>query len=133
MRQAISLILAVAVLGALASCGGATANKAAVDCSTYKFPSAMWDGTTGYAHRDEATIERRRNAADAVLDCQLLHGLNVEQVTRLLENKHRSEPETPHDWTYSIGPGRGPFSVDDEFLGVLFSRGRVVNVSISDG
>lgn len=132
MRQAISAMLAVAVLGALASCGG-SAKTASVDCSAYKFPSAMWDSTTGYAHRDEATIAHRRDAVDAVLKCNLLDGLNVKQVTRLLGRKHRSEPETPHDWTYSIGPGRGPFSVDDEFLRVLFRGGTVVNVSISDG
>ena len=83
--------------------------------------------------RSEAAIKRRRNAVDAVLKCHVLEDVDARQVTRLLGKRHRSEPETPHDWTYSIGPGRGPFSVDDESLRVLFNGGKVISVSISGG
>ena len=124
-------MLGAAFTLALASCG-AIGTTAKVDCATYQFPSAAWKASAGGGDRSETTTNRRRHAVDAIMKCHLLRGLNEKQVTTML-GRHSSEPETRHDWTFTIGPGRGPFSVDDEFLRVLFRGGKVVEVSISDG
>jgi hypothetical protein len=129
MRCAGIGLLSIVIL--LQGCGSVGSGPA-VDCDSYAFPSVVWKQTVGYAHRDEATVRRRRQAADALVGCQHLTGMTKQQVTKLL-GRHHNEPETPNDWTFAIGPGRGPFSVDDEFLRVLFTDRRVIDTSISDG
>lgn len=129
MRCAAIGLLSIVVL--LQGCGSVASGPNA-DCASYAFPSVMWKQTVGYAHRDEATVKRRRQAADTLIGCEHLNGLTKEQVTNLL-GRHHNEPETPNDWTFVIGPGRGPFSVDDEFLRVVLTAAGVVDTSISGG
>lgn len=131
MRQAVTAMLVAVLAGAMAGCGPVETTTG-VNCGTYEFPSAMWKHSAGGGDRSDATTKRRRIAVDAILHCDLLRDLDEKEVTRML-GRHSSEPETPNDWTFTIGPGRGPFSVDDEFLRVLFRGGQVVDVSISDG
>ncbi len=130
MRKTVAATIAVVMLGALGYVAGV--GRSDTSCATYEFPSTMWKRTGATGDRSEATVKARRKAADALRACELLDGMTKRQVTKLL-GRHYRAPDIPNSWEWTIGPERGPFSVDDEILVADFKGGRVTRVAVATG
>lgn len=98
------------------------------DCATYKFPSREWRTTGKVLDRrdDDEALEARRQAADALVKCRVLQRKTKTQVLRILGQPYIAHSREYDAFDYEIGPERGPFSVDVEFLSVTFKRNRVI-------
>ncbi len=124
---AVCLLLAVG-----ASACGDFGGVGAVDCTTYRFPTREWRKTEDRRDDDEA-LKTRRRAADALVKCRVLQGKTKRQVLRTLGQPDIAHSIEQQAFDYVIGPERGSFVLDDEFLEITFKRGRVIKTRIYEG
>lgn len=103
-----------------------------IDCATYKFPTREWRKAEDRRDDDEA-LKTRRRAADALVKCRVLQGKTKRQVLRTLGQPYVAHSIEHQTFDYVIGPERGSFVLDDEFLAITFKRGRVMKTRIYEG
>ena len=101
---------------------------AQLDCSEYRFPSAAWKKHR--VNRDNAELNARREAVDAIVECGVLEGLTRHEARRTLGRPHQSDSDA---WIYVVGDERGPVVVDSEHLQITFRNDRVSTTELFDG
>jgi hypothetical protein len=101
---------------------------AQLDCSEYRFPSAAWKKHPN--NRDNAELNARRQAVDAIVECGVLEGLTKREARWTLGRPHQSDSNA---WIYVVGHERGPVVVDSEHLQINFRNDRVSTAELFDG
>lgn len=72
----------------------------------------------------------RIHMIDDLLRSRALVGLNKTQINNLLGTPSVTSYFKEYDYVYWLGPERGPFSIDSEWLGIKFKDGVVSEATI---
>ncbi len=89
-----------------------------------EFISSKWKG----ALENENSV--KINMIDDLLKKHELIGMSMKEIEDLLGRPPQTGYFKEYDFVYWLGPERGVFSIDSEWLGIKFHEGKVIKADI---